>query len=52
MIEITEKPILPEQVIDKVRNDSSGCVFAYVGPICNYSQGKPVLSVDYQDSKL
>jgi len=51
MIEITEKPISPERIIDKARNDSSGCVVTYIGIIRDYSQGKPVLSVKYQDSK-
>ena len=51
MIEITEKPISPERLIDKARNDSSGCVVTYIGLIREYSQGKPVLSVEYQDSK-
>ena len=50
MVEITEKPISPEWVIDKARNDSSGCVVTYIGLIRDYSQGKPVLSVEYQDS--
>ena len=49
MVEITEEPISPEQVIDKVKSDSSGCVVTYVGLIRDYSQGKPVLSVEYQD---
>jgi molybdopterin synthase catalytic subunit len=49
MIEITSKPISPEQVINKVKTDSSGCVVTYVGLIREYSQGKPVLSVEYQD---
>jgi len=51
MIEITEKSISPEQVIDKARNKSSGCMATYIGLIRDYSQGKPVLSVEYQDSK-
>lgn len=51
MIEVTEKEISPVEVIDKVRNDSSGCVVAYVGLIRNYSQGKAVLSVEYEDSQ-
>jgi molybdopterin synthase catalytic subunit len=37
-------------VIDKVRNDSCGCVASYVGLIRNQSHGKPVLSVEYVDS--
>ena len=51
MIEITKDPISPELVVDKVKTDSSGCVVTYVGLIRGYSQGKPVLSVEYKDSK-
>ena len=50
MIEIAEKPIRPENIIDKVKIDSSGCVVTYVGLIRETSRGKPVLSVEYQDS--
>ena len=51
MVEITEKPISPERVINKARNNSSGCVVTYIGLIREYSQGRLVLSVKYQDSK-
>jgi len=51
MIKITEKPISPELVINKVKTDSSGCVVTYVGLIRDYSQGKPVLSVEYEDTE-
>lgn len=51
MIEVTEKPISLEQVIDKARSDSCGCVVTYVGLIRNYSQGRAVLSVEYVDSE-
>ncbi|MFC1870082.1 molybdenum cofactor biosynthesis protein MoaE [Chloroflexota bacterium] len=51
MVEITEKPISPERVIDKAGNDSSGCVVTYIGLIRGYSQDRPVLSVEYQDLK-
>jgi molybdopterin synthase catalytic subunit len=49
VIEITEKPISPELVINKVKTDSSGCVATYVGLIRDSSQGKAVLSVEYKD---
>ena len=49
MIEITEKPISPELVVNKVKTDSSGCVVTYVGLIRRYSRGKGVLSVEYVD---
>ena len=51
MIEITPKPISPELVISKVKTDDSGCVVTYVGLIRNYSQGKPVVSVEYEDTQ-
>ena len=51
MIEITESPISPELVINKVRTDSSGCVVTYIGLIRDYSRGKPVLSVEYKDTE-
>jgi molybdopterin synthase catalytic subunit len=50
MIEVTEQPISPERVINKVKNNHSGCVVTYVGLIRDYSQGRPVLSVAYEDS--
>lgn len=51
LIEITQKPISPERLINRVKNDSSGCVVTYVGLIRNSSQGKTVISVEYQDIK-
>ncbi len=50
MIEIIEASISPERVVEKVKSDGSGCVVTYVGLIRNQSQGRPVLSVEYQDS--
>ncbi|MFC2002443.1 molybdenum cofactor biosynthesis protein MoaE [Chloroflexota bacterium] len=46
MIEITEKPLSRERVINQVKNDASGCVVTYVGLIRNYSNGKLVASVE------
>ena len=51
MIEVTKKTISPEAVIATVKSDGSGCVVTYVGLIRDHSNGKPVLSVEYQDSK-
>ncbi len=50
VIEITKKPISPELVVSKVKTDSSGCVATYVGLIRDYSRGKAVLSVEYEDA--
>ena len=51
MIEITAKPISPELVVNKVKTDGSGCVVTYVGLIRNYSHGKQVVSVEYEDTQ-
>ena len=50
MIEITQKPISPELLVDKVKTDSSGCVVTYIGLIREYSRGKQVVSVEYSDT--
>jgi molybdopterin synthase catalytic subunit len=52
LIEITGEPISPNRVINRARTDSSGCVVSYVGLIRNSSQGKAVVSVEYQDTKV
>ena len=51
LIEVTDKAISPERVIDKAKSNASGCVVTYVGLIREHSQGRPVLYVEYQDSK-
>ena len=51
MICITDKPIAPELVVSKVKTDSSGCVVTYVGLIRELSEGKQVLSVEYEDAE-
>jgi molybdopterin synthase catalytic subunit len=50
MVKITDKPISPEEVINSVKTESSGCALAYVGLIREVSYGKPVLSVEYRDT--
>lgn len=49
MVEITEEPISPEIMVNRVKTRESGCVVTYVGLIRESSQGKPVLSVEYSD---
>jgi molybdopterin synthase catalytic subunit len=49
MIEITNKPIAPEQVITRAKTNASGCVATYVGLIRDVSHGKQVASVEYRD---
>jgi molybdopterin synthase catalytic subunit len=50
MIQITDKPISPELVVNLARTSDSGCVVTYVGLIRDNSRGKPVLSVEYCDT--
>ena len=50
MIQITDKPISPELVVNKARTSGSGCVVTYVGLIRDNSRGKSVLSVEYEDA--
>ncbi len=50
MIRITNKPISPEQVVEKAKTPDSGCVVTYVGLIRDNSRGKPVVSVEYGDA--
>lgn len=49
MIEIVDKPISPELIVNKVKTNGSGCVVTYIGVIREFSRGKPVLSVEYKD---
>jgi molybdopterin synthase catalytic subunit len=51
MIEVTDKAISPGKVIAKTKSPGSGCVVTYIGLIRESSHGKPVLSVEYRDSK-
>ena len=50
MIQITDKPISPELVVNSVKTAGSGCVVTYVGLIREESRGKSVLSVEYEDT--
>jgi len=51
MIEITDKPVSPELIVNKVKTAGSGCALAYVGLIRGESRGKQVLSVEYRDDR-
>jgi molybdopterin synthase catalytic subunit len=50
MIQITDKPISPEMVVNQAKTPDSGCVVTYVGLIRDNSRGKPVLAVEYCDT--
>jgi molybdopterin synthase catalytic subunit len=50
MIQITDKPISPEEVVNEAKTPDSGCVVTYVGLIRDNSRGKSVYSVEYADN--
>lgn len=50
MIQITDKPIFPEEVVNQAKTSDSGCVVTYVGLIRDNSRGKSVYSVEYGDN--
>jgi molybdopterin synthase catalytic subunit len=50
MIQITDKPISPDEIVNSVKTAGSGCAVTYVGLIRDQSRGKPVLSVEYEDA--
>jgi molybdopterin synthase catalytic subunit len=50
LIQITNKLISPEKIIEQVSTSNSGCVVVYVGLIRDNSQGKEVLAVEYRDT--
>jgi molybdopterin synthase catalytic subunit len=50
MIQITDKPISPELVVNQAKTPDSGCIVTYVGLIRDNSRGKAVLSVEYTDT--
>lgn len=49
LVQITSKPISPEEIIKTAKTTSSGCAVTYVGLIRDNSHGKKVLEVEYQD---
>ena len=49
MIKVTNQPISTEAVVSEVKTRGSGCVATYVGLIRDYSRGKQVQSVAYED---
>jgi molybdopterin synthase catalytic subunit len=49
MIKVTEQPISTEAVVNEVKARRNGCVATYVGLIRDYSRGKAVQSVAYED---
>jgi len=47
MFEITRDPLSVEEVVDKVKADSSGAIVSFIGTVRNESMGKRVLYLEY-----
>ncbi|MFC1993844.1 MoaD family protein [Chloroflexota bacterium] len=47
LFQITDKPILPEDVISKIQGNEYGGVVVFIGKVRSYSHGKQVLHLEY-----
>jgi molybdopterin synthase catalytic subunit len=47
MFEIKRDPLHVEEVVDKVKSDSSGAIATFIGTVRNESMGKRVLYLEY-----
>jgi len=48
MIEITAKPLDPDQTTAKVRQDTNGAVVTFLGTTRLFSEGKRVVKLEYE----
>jgi molybdopterin synthase catalytic subunit len=48
MIVITEQPLNPEQITDRVRQDSNGAVVTFLGTTRDSFEGKRVVHLEYE----
>jgi molybdopterin synthase catalytic subunit len=48
MIELTNKPISAQTVIDKVKKNADGAVVTFVGTVRDNAEGKRVLYLEYE----
>ena len=51
MIEVTESPLSLEAIINEVRREDYGAVVSFMGTVRALSQGKKVLSLEYEAYK-
>ena len=48
MFQITDRPIQPEAIIEKVQKASCGAVVTFLGTVRSPSEGKEVIHLDYE----
>lgn len=51
LLDITDKPIVPEEVITKVDWDECGALVTFIGKVRSYSEGKRVLSLEHDATR-
>jgi molybdopterin synthase catalytic subunit len=51
LLEITDKPIVPEQVIARIEWDECGALVTFTGRVRSRSEGKRVLSLEHDATK-
>lgn len=51
LLDITDKPIVPEEVIAKVGWDDCGALVTFTGKVRSYSEGKRVLSLEHDATR-
>ena len=51
LLVITDKPIVPEEVITKVDWDECGALVTFIGKVRSYSEGKRVLSLEHDATR-
>lgn len=51
LFRVTDKPILPEEVIARVKGDECGAVVTFIGRVRGHSEDKRVLYLEHDASK-
>lgn len=51
LLDITDKPIVPEEVIAKVGWDECGALVTFIGKVRSYSEDKRVLSLEHDATR-
>jgi len=48
MVEITEKPLQPQLIMERVKRSRDGAVVTFVGVVRDHSEGRRVIFLDYE----
>jgi len=47
LLQVTDKPIVPGEVISRVRGEECGAVVTFIGKVRGYSEGRRVISLEH-----